>query len=97
MGQRISAAPTLPESPYMTMSQVQEMITQAIANAANVTSGGSAGTDGESGNTSSGGSSGTGGNTSSGGSSGSNSSSGSGAYEDEHGGQLGEDIIYDIL
>ena len=43
------------------------------------------------GNTSSGGSSGTSGNTSSGG------SSGSGAYEDEHGGQLGEDIIYDIL
>jgi len=92
-----SAAPTLPESPYMTQAQVQEMITQAIANAANITSGGSAGTGSEPGNTSSGGSSGTGENTSSGGSGGSNSSSGSGAYEDEHGGQLGEDIIYDIL
>ena len=80
-----SAAPTLPESPYMTMSQVQEMITQAIANAANVTSGGSGG------NTSSGGSSSPGGNTSSGG------SGGSSGYEDEHGGQLSDDIYYDIL
>ena len=95
-----SAAPTLPESPYMTMNQVQEMITQAIANAANVTSGGSGG---ESGNTSSGGSSGgnsSSGDITSGGSSssgGNTSSGGTSGYEDEHGGQLSEDIYYDIL
>jgi hypothetical protein len=94
-----SAAPTLPESPYMTMSQVQEMITQAIANAANVTSGGSSSSGGNtssggnssSGDITSGGSSSSGGNTSSGG------SGGSSGYEDEHGGQLSEDIYYDIL
>jgi uncharacterized membrane protein YgcG len=89
-----SAAPTLPESPYMTMSQVQEMITQAIANAANVTSGGSGGSSGgnsSSGDVTSGGSSSSGGNTSSGG------SGGSSGYEDEHGGQLSDDIYYDIL
>ena len=95
-----SAAPTLPESPYMTMSQVQEMITQAIANAANVTSGCSGGSGGNtssggssssSGDVTSGGSSSSGGNTSSGG------SGGSSGYEDEHGGQLSDDIYYDIL
>ena len=94
-----SAAPTLPESPYMTMSQVQEMITQAIANAANVTSCGSScscntssgGSSSSSGDVTSGGSSNPGGNTSSGG------SGGSSGYEDEHGGQLSDDIYYDIL
>ena len=95
-----SAAPTLPESPYMTMSQVQEMITQAIANAANVTSGGSGGSGG---NTSSGGSSSSsgditsGGSSSSGGNTSSGGSGGSSGYEDEHGGQLSDDIYYDIL
>ena len=93
-----SAAPTLPESPFMTMSQVQEMITQAIANAANITSGGSSssgditsGGSSGSGDITSGGSSSSGGNTSSGG------SGGSSGYEDEHGGQLSDDIYYDIL
>ena len=94
-----SAAPTLPESPYMTMSQVQEMITQAIANAANVTSGCSGGSGG---NTSSGGSSSSGditsgGSSSSGGNTSSGGSGGSSGYEDEHGGQLSDDIYYDIL
>ena len=92
-----SAAPTLPESPYMTMSQVQEMITQAIANAANVTSGGSGGNTSSGGSSSSSGDITSGGSSSSGGNTSSGGSGGSSGYEDEHGGQLSDDIYYDIL
>ncbi len=92
-----SAAPTLPESPYMTMSQVQEMITQAIANAANVTSGGSGGNTSSGGSSSSSGDITSGGSSSSGGNTSSSGSGGSSGYEDEHGGQLSDDIYYDIL
>ena len=92
-----SATPTLPESPYMTMSQVQEMITQAIANAANVTSGGSGGNTSSGGSSSSSGDITSGGSSSSGGNTSSGGSGGSSGYEDEHGGQLSDDIYYDIL
>jgi len=98
-----SAGPTTSSSGAVagiTMEQLQQMINQAIVNAGgnssggnNSSSGGSNSSSGES-NSSSGGSnssSGSGGNSSSG------SGGNSGAYENETGGAISEDIVYDIL
>ena len=106
-----SAGPTTSSSGAaiagITMEQLQQMINQAIVNAGGNSSGGNNSSSGSGGNNSSSGSegnnssSGSGGNNSSSGSGGNNSSSGSGgssgAYENETGGAISEDIVYDIL
>ena len=104
-----SAGPTTTSSGAaiagITMEQLQQMINQAIVNAGGNSSGGNNSSSGSGGNNSSSGSEGnnssSGGNNSSSGTGGNNSSSGSGgssgAYENETGGAISEDIVYDIL
>ena len=106
-----SAGPTTSSSGAaiagITMEQLQQMINQAIVNAGGNSSGGNNSSSGSGGNNSSSGSegnnssSGSGENNSSSSSGGNNSSSGSGgssgAYENETGGAISEDIVYDIL
>ena len=106
-----SAGPTTSSSGAaiagITMEQLQQMINQAIVNAGGNSSSGNNSSSGSGGNNSSSGSegnnssSGNGGNNSSSSSGGNNSSSGSGgssgAYENETGGAISEDIVYDIL